>query len=151
MEGLIAVRRMALHDLDAVLAIQVESPSIAQWTRDDYASATETPEFRCWVAARAGAVCAFVVTRTAADELEVLNIAVARNARRQGAATGLLEAAFAEARANGIESAFLEVRESNAQAVSFYARLGFHETARRAKYYRDPVEDALILSRHLGV
>jgi ribosomal-protein-alanine N-acetyltransferase len=40
---------------------------------------------------------------------------------------------------------FLEVRESNAAARALYAARGFEPIARRARYYRKPVEDAIVL------
>ncbi len=39
----------------------------------------------------------------------------------------------------------LDVRESNAAARALYARFGFAEVGRRRAYYREPVEDALVL------
>jgi ribosomal-protein-alanine N-acetyltransferase len=44
---------------------------------------------------------------------------------------------------------FLEVRESNGGARALYASRGFEVAGRRAKYYRKPVEDALVLRREL--
>jgi ribosomal-protein-alanine N-acetyltransferase len=47
----------------------------------------------------------------------------------------------------GVRRVFLEVRESNGGARAFYSGLGFAQQGRRRKYYQDPVEDALLLSR----
>jgi ribosomal-protein-alanine N-acetyltransferase len=60
-----------------------------------------------------------------------------------------MQTALEAAIAGGVRRVFLEVRESNAGARSFYARLEFAEAGRRRNYYRDPMEDALLLSRTL--
>jgi ribosomal-protein-alanine N-acetyltransferase len=49
--------------------------------------------------------------------------------------------------AEGASDATLEVRRSNRPALTLYEALGFRTTAVRVDYYRDPVEDALILWR----
>jgi len=45
----------------------------------------------------------------------------------------------------GVRTVYLEVRASNASARQLYESLGFGEVARRARYYRRPVEDAVVL------
>jgi ribosomal-protein-alanine N-acetyltransferase len=60
-----------------------------------------------------------------------------------------MQAAVEAAAAAGARRAFLEVRESNAGARAFYSKMGFVEAGRRKNYYREPAEDALLLSRTL--
>jgi ribosomal-protein-alanine N-acetyltransferase len=50
----------------------------------------------------------------------------------------------------GARAAFLEVRSGNASARLLYASLGFDETGRRAGYYHDPEDDAIVLFRPCG-
>ena len=57
----------------------------------------------------------------------------------------MVQKAIAECEAAGVRTIFLEVRESNEGALRLYARAGFKENGRRAEYYREPTEDALIL------
>jgi ribosomal-protein-alanine N-acetyltransferase len=97
----------------------------------------------------AGVAYGFVVARRAADEVDVLLVAVAEDARRCGAGTALVEAALADAARAGAVSAHLEVRASNAAAIALYARLGFVAVGRRPRYY-DATEDAIRMSRALG-
>jgi ribosomal-protein-alanine N-acetyltransferase len=87
--------------------------------------------------------------RQAADETEILNVAVRAGQRRRGIGRRLMETALQQAVSSGSRRVFLEVRESNAGAQAFYAQLGFAQDGRRRKYYRDPPEDALLLSRTL--
>lgn len=77
----------------------------------------------------------FVLARVAADEAEILSLAVAPTARRQGLGAALLAAAMAEARARGATAMFLEVAATNRPALALYARAGFREVGTRSNYY----------------
>lgn len=89
-----------------------------------------------------------VLARVAADEAEILTIAVLPELRRQGRARALLEAAAAKAAAAGAVSLFLEVAQANAAARALYAAAGFAPVGRRRGYY-GPGADALVLRRAL--
>lgn len=84
-----------------------------------------------------------------ADEFEIDNVAVAPDWRRFGIGSILLEAALQAASQKGALQAFLEVRASNCAACSLYEKIGFTVAGRRKNYYRDPIEDALVLSRKI--
>ncbi|SOB94400.1 GNAT family N-acetyltransferase [Rhodobacter maris] len=91
---------------------------------------------------------AFLLGRVIADEAELLTLAVAPGARRQGKAARLVTGFAAEARARGASAAFLEVAASNAPARALYAAAGWTEAGRRKRYYHAPdgtTEDALVL------
>lgn len=142
----VTVRGLEARDLDAVLEIERAAlPWAAQWTPDSYLSAPDGG-MRAWVAERGDLVAGFVLARYACGEMEVLNLAVTEGARRTGVGDALVRAALEEGEARGASQAFLEVRESNAGALGFYAALGFTAVGRRKGYYQAPVEDALILS-----
>ena len=83
------------------------------------------------------------------DELEIDNVAVAPGFRKMGIGSKLLEEALEMARKKGAHQAFLEVRSSNNAARSLYEKNGFSLVGKRKNYYRNPVEDALILSREI--
>ena len=143
MEGL-NIRPFSPGDVAAVRRIVSLSPEAANWMPDGLG------ESLAWVAEIAAGVVGFVVVRTAADEMEILNLAVAPEARRQGVASALLDAAFEHSRRAGSARVFLEVRESNAAARRFYERRGFHAIGRRTRYYRHPDEDAVLLERRMS-
>lgn len=91
----------------------------------------------------------FVLARVAADESEILTLAVVPAARRHGVGAGLMTAAMVQAGARGAAAMVLEVAESNAPALALYHRLGFAVAGRRRRYY-ETGEDALVLRRGLG-
>jgi [ribosomal protein S18]-alanine N-acetyltransferase len=133
------IRRGGESDLPAVAAIQAASPGAARWDPADYLNY----DFR--VAMGGNSVAGFLVARALLpDEMEILNLAVHPDARRQGVARALFEGLI-----RGFSgSIFLEVRESNAGAHEFYKALGFHEVTRRPRYYDNPLETAIVMKFH---
>jgi ribosomal-protein-alanine N-acetyltransferase len=79
---------------------------------------------------------AFVLIRTAAGESEILTLATAPDARRQGMARALLVDAAAAAARQQVTAMFLEVAEDNRAALALYRGLGFVSNGRRPRYYR---------------
>jgi ribosomal-protein-alanine N-acetyltransferase len=144
----VAIRRLTAIEVPAVLAILEESPGAATWSRESLLQLASV-ESAAWVADRHGSVAGFLIGRIAADEFEILNMAVSRAHRRSGIGSKLLESALEFSRLAGSARAYLEVRASNGSSTALYARHGFTECGRRAQYYRDPVEDAVLFSRRL--
>lgn len=116
----------------------------------------ERPWARAWAAredasdASDAAPVGFLVTWHVADELHVLNVATAPEARRRGVATALMEAALEYATESGVRLVLLEVRRSNEDARRLYRRLGFEDTAVRRGYYADNGEDAIEMTLTLA-
>jgi len=143
------VRRAEPRDLAGIAAIESASlPWATHWTGDSYLEAPGAEKW-AWVAESGSGIAGFVLARGAADEMEILNLAVAPAARRHGVGRALIHAALEEGAARGAICVFLEVRASNADAMAFYARLGFAVSGRRLKYYREPEEDAVLMARTL--
>ncbi len=90
-------------------------------------------------------ICAYCAFRLVLDEMHVMNVAVAPKARRRGLGRGLLRFAIRRAAGAGARRAFLELRAGNWEAFALYESLGFRPLSRRREYYRQPVEDALVL------
>jgi [ribosomal protein S18]-alanine N-acetyltransferase len=86
----------------------------------------------------------YIIYWILADEMHLLNLAVHPAQRRRGIARFLLTAALDKARAQGAAVVWLEVRPSNAAALSLYHSFGFKEIGIRPGYYTDNGEDALI-------
>jgi|SRR5690606_17276647 len=85
----------------------------------------------------------FVLCWIAADEVEVLDVAVVKEHRSQGVGAALMRHALAMAVGEGCTTAFLEVRRKNAPAQALYRACGFQLAYERSSYYSDG-EDALI-------
>jgi ribosomal-protein-alanine N-acetyltransferase len=96
-----------------------------------------------------GQVVGYVVMWFVVDESEIANLAVSDTLRRSGVGARLLDHALEAAQTRQSAVVFLEVRESNGAARALYASRGFEIAGRRSKYYRKPVEDALVLRRAL--
>ncbi len=95
----------------------------------------------------ARAIRAFCAYRVVVDEMHVLDLAVDPGWRRRGLARFLLRAAMRRAARAGARLALLEVRAGNRAALALYERLGFLRRGLRRDYYRQPVEDAVLLTR----
>jgi ribosomal-protein-alanine N-acetyltransferase len=145
----VSIRELAASDVPAILAILQESPQAAGWSEESLLQLASAG-YAAWVAELNGVVAGFLIGRGAADEFEVLNMAVAVVHRGHGIGSKLLRSALDFSRIAGITRVYLEVRASNRPAIALYTRHGFTECGRRARYYTDPVEDAVLLSLSLG-
>jgi ribosomal-protein-alanine N-acetyltransferase len=90
-------------------------------------------------------ILGFVICWRVHDELHVLNLAVAVEARRRGVARALMLEATEQARRSGAVLATLEVRRSNEGALSLYRSLGYRQVGIRPNYYQDEGEDAIVM------
>lgn len=89
------------------------------------------------VADRAGIV-GFILSRKAADEAEILSVAVVDSERRQGLGQQLVDANLDHLVLQRVRHVFLEVEAENLAALALYARIGFEPIGRRPGYYRQP-------------
>ena len=88
-----------------------------------------------------GYLCFWVVF----EEVRLMNLAVIEPMRHKGIARSLVMHALGVGLAQGAIRAVLEVRESNQAARGLYRSLGFRGGTRRAAYYKNPMEDALLM------
>lgn len=94
----------------------------------------------------------FVMVRAAADEAEVLTVAVAPARRGRGVGRLLMEETIRRLYFMRVGSLFLEVDEGNTSALALYRRLGFREVGQRRNYYRQdgvPAANALVMRADL--
>ncbi len=95
----------------------------------------------------------FIMSRQAADEAEILSIAVARAGQGRGLARRLLDLHLRRLAGLGTRAVFLEVDENNVPAIKLYERAGFREVSRRPNYYPLPggkTAAALVLRRDMA-
>jgi len=141
------MRLRALEPRNAAEVVRIarRCAEAAVWSEETYARLQETG-CQGWVAQAGTETVGFLVARCAADEAEILNLAVAPESRRRGYATALAQEALREFRRQGVRRVFLEVRASNGGAIAFYEGLGFRAAGRRAAYYEKPQEDAICMA-----
>jgi ribosomal-protein-alanine N-acetyltransferase len=142
----VPVRLMRASDVSAALSILMESPEASMWSRESLVDSASRGI--ALVAELDGSIAGILVGRIAVDEFEILNLAVGKLWRRRGAGASLVAAALERAKSGGANKAYLEVRASNEAAIALYERMGFRVCGRRPNYYRDPVEDAVLLDFH---
>jgi [ribosomal protein S18]-alanine N-acetyltransferase len=101
---------------------------------------------------RGTSLVGFILTRMAADEAEILSIAIASSERNQGLGRRLLDMNMRRLAGLGVRSVFLEVAQDNLPGRKLYQRAGFREVGCRNAYYDHGSIDksaALILRREL--
>jgi ribosomal-protein-alanine N-acetyltransferase len=98
-------------------------------------------------------VIGFIVSRTAADEAEILSVAIASNQRGRGYSRTLLHTHLGHLAGHGLKKVFLEVEENNRPARALYERAGFRVVGRRERYYKDASGEqlnAVVMQRDLS-
>ncbi len=147
----VLLRRAETADTAALIALERDA-SPHPWNEAQLLAelARQPPDGVLLLQAREGprGFCAY---RVAAQELSVMNLAVRQGARRRGYGRVLLAAALRAGARAGASRALLEVRASNTAALALYAGFGFEPLGARREYYREPVEDALVLARALAL
>lgn len=117
----------------------------AQWSAETFAAQLALPGVFGLVDPAGG----IALARVAADEAEILTLAVIPAARRRGLGRALLAASASRAQALGAQRLFLEVSADNEAARALYVESGFRAVGRRRRYYPDG-SDALVLAAPLG-
>lgn len=149
-----AIRPLLASDLDRVVAIERQAFS-DPWPRSAFIELLEQPHVR-GLAIEADLpspdhrLAGYALGLVAADEAEILNLAVAPDARRSGLGRALLDGLLATFRRERVATVHLEVRQSNAGAVRLYQAAGFRAVSTRRAYYRNPTENALTMTLRLN-
>ncbi len=140
---------MKKEDLDQVMAIEQDSFSMP-WSRNLFLAEFRSPAVSTLMVALSKAprriIVGYLIFWLVADEMHILNLAVAPSFRRQGIARKIVIAGVKHAHRKGVKKAFLEVRASNEAAKRLYSDIGFTGTAVRRDYYDGPIEDAVVMT-----
>jgi ribosomal-protein-alanine N-acetyltransferase len=144
----IELKRLALTDLTSIEEIERRSYR-TPWSRSMFAGELAKPSSICLgafhVDGEDGTLVGYLIVSRYVDAWHVMNIAVDPEHRGRGIATMLLERLFEVTSEDARRGYTLEVRVSNATAISLYERLGFEARGIRRGYYTDNREDALIM------
>lgn len=138
----VLIRPASERDYGAVARIQTRCPETAQWPLGDYSG---YPLLLGLLPGPSGPVPAGFCSwrQSAADEAEILNLAVDPAFRRRGVASALLSAVSGQAQG----TIFLEVAESNSRAIALYRKLGWEFAGVRPGYYDHGVVNAVVMKK----
>lgn len=120
------------------------------WSEKSVMETIQLPNTICIAAEKAGRLVGYMLVYEAAGEAEIARIAVDKEMRRQGAGGHMMLELENICEERKIRKLLLDVRESNMEARSFYEDAGFTEDGIRQKFYTNPEEDAVLMSRELG-
>lgn len=127
---------------EAVLAVMQSVYEQSPWTVEQIVSSMASQDEDYYLAYEGQDLVGFLAVQTVMDEMEILQIAVRADFQRLGIASQLMAAVM-----DWDGDIFLEVRESNSAAQALYTRQHFTKIGKRKDYYRNPVEDAVIMKR----
>ena len=127
---------------------EIESASFSNaWTKENFVSELNNPASVFFVALNGGEVAGCVAMNNALGEGFISKLMVSEKNRRQGIGRLLLEKLCEYAEQNRMFALTLEVRESNTPAISLYEKAGFKNLGKRKNFYRNPKEDAVIMTK----
>jgi len=152
----VEIRPARREDISAVVALEREMTDAPHWAEAEYAAMVDECAGglvrRLLVIAESGdrELIGFAVGKVAGAGAEAFgeleSVAVTTRARRAGVGRTLCEAVVEWCRQQGAHAVELEVRSKNEAAFALYRRLGFEAVGLRRSYYRDPVDDAILMS-----
>jgi ribosomal-protein-alanine N-acetyltransferase len=154
------VREGVAADLVGVMRLEQETAEAPHWTAAEYGAIVDSGGFagairrRLFVAEGELGLLGFAVAKVLVSEAvslgELESVAVGVSARRSGVGRMLCEAIIRWCVERGATEVELEVRVGSTGAIALYRGLGFVAVGERAGYYRDPVEDALLMQLKLA-
>ncbi|HIA04130.1 MAG TPA: ribosomal-protein-alanine N-acetyltransferase, partial [Myxococcales bacterium] len=140
---------MTAEDIDAVVLLE-QGAFADPWNTRDFVSELKNPRSNVQLLRNSrGTLLGHVVFWVVLDQVEVLDIAVAIEHRRQGYGRLLMEHVVAMSQKQGCNLISLEVRRSNEAAMALYEGMGFLPVAVRPKYYAHDNEDAIVMQRSI--
>lgn len=147
--GTVGFSSLKIEDIKAILEIERVCFS-DPWSDQAFLDVILNPSFQT-LAARLESqkLIGYVVFSEVADELHVLNVAVAPPYRRYSIATAMLSYIHTHAVKRGRVFSYLEVRESNTNARRLYKKFGYQPLTRRKEYYSNNQEDAILMTANL--
>lgn len=113
------------------------------WNEISIAAELKNEFSRFYVAVEDGKAVGFVGLYALSGEADIVRVGVLPQYRNRGIARAVLKKSLE----NVDGDVFLDVRESNAPAISFYRSLGFYDTGVRKNYYSEPEENAVLMKR----
>ena len=119
------------------------------WSLDNIKSELDNERNICIAARDEERIIGYIFLSTVCDECELNRIAVLPEYRNQKIAGKLMLAMKDFLSQKSFGTVYLEVRSSNAPAINLYTKSGFKEIGKRKNYYKNPTEDAVLMSLEL--
>jgi tRNA threonylcarbamoyladenosine biosynthesis protein TsaB len=147
----VAIRPAGAETAAVLAALHGAAFAHEPWSATSLAELLAMPGASATLAMTGDQPAGFLLLRRAADEAEVITLAVPPLLQRQGIARALLEDGLVQLAGAGTVRCFLEVASDNRPARSLYLAAGFAEVGRRAAYYQTPAgpRDAIVMERRL--
>ena len=145
-KAVVSIRQMKVEDAAAIAEMEHQTFSDA-WSEKAILDTLRNPKTICLVAEKIGKIVGYCIVYTADDEADIARIAVLKESRRFGIASELIHALDVICWENQIQIIMLDVRVSNEDARAFYEKHGFTQDGIRENYYKNPMEDAILMSR----
>ncbi|MCW8956146.1 MAG: ribosomal protein S18-alanine N-acetyltransferase [Gammaproteobacteria bacterium] len=144
-------RAMSFEDVPRVMEIETRVYP-HPWTEGIFRDCIRVG-YSCWVYEIEGQIQGYALISIAANEAHVLNICIAKEFQGRGFGKKLLYKLLDVAEQSEVDSVFLEVRDSNTQAIQLYEQEGFNRIGLRKAYYPadDGREDAIVFARALNI
>lgn len=137
------IKRMEKEDIDGVFNIENECFS-HPWSKEDLEKQLDLDTSVFLVAKENNDIVGYMGVQIFSGEGYVTNVATLPEFRRMGVARALIQ----EVLKHEMEFLTLEVRESNTPAINLYKSLEFVEVGKRPRFYREPTEDAVLMTRY---
>jgi ribosomal-protein-alanine N-acetyltransferase len=134
--------KATLDDVADIKKIEDECFSVP-WSEKSIEESLNNPCSHFYIAKAGDKVFGYIGIQIFSGEGYVTNVATLPEFRKQGIAQALVERALE----SEMEFLTLEVRNSNIPAISLYKKLGFTEVGIRPKFYREPTEDAILMTK----
>lgn len=121
------------------------------WSENSIRYELQNPLSTWLVAVDGDSVVGYVGSQTVLGETDMMNLAVDPNYRKQGIGETLVRKLIELLKSAEVRCLTLEVRVSNAPAISLYEKMGFLQVGRRPNYYYHPKEDAFVMRKEWEV
>lgn len=142
----ITVRQIRAEDIAVVAALERKNFS-EPWSNASFEAELKNRYGITLVAENKGVVCGYINAYLVCGNLHINTFCVAGEKRGNGIGTALLKTLFECASSPALEDATLEVRQGNKEARALYDKFGFVQVGIRKRFYKDPIEDAVLMKR----
>ncbi len=140
----IIINKMTLSDLKEI-SNNLTSDFDDFWNSNILESELKNPFSKYIIARLETEVVGFAGVIDTVDQMEITNIVVKKNFRKNGIGNALIQELIRLAKYNGKEEITLEVKSTNLVAIKLYEKNGFKKTGLRKKYYNN-TDDANIMT-----